>query len=78
MIEAICLITLGAFSALYFTHKTFRDRAHDLCGHVKSLFVKDEPKPATPATETVSTNAVATTVVVTPTAPVQAAPTATQ
>lgn len=78
MIGAICLIALGAFSALYFTHKTFRDRVHDLVSHVKSLFVKEEPKPAAPATETASTNAVATTVVVTPAAPAQAAPTATQ
>ena len=48
MIGAICLIAVGAFGALYFTHKTFRDRVHDLCGHVKNLFVTKE-EPASPA-----------------------------
>lgn len=60
MIGPICLIAVGAFGALYFTHKTFRDRVNDLCGHVKSLFVKDEP-PAP-----VETGGPATTVTITP------------
>ena len=67
MIGALCLIAVGAFGALYFTHKTFRDRIHDLCSHVKSLFVKDGPKPVTQATEASSSNTVTTTAVVTPT-----------
>lgn len=78
MIGAICLIAVGAFGALYFTHKTFRDRVHDLCRHAKSLVVKEEPKPATPATETASTAAVTTTTVVTPAATPPATQTVTQ
>lgn len=78
MIGAICLIAVGAFGALYFTHKTFRDRVHDLCGHVKSLFVKEETKPATPVSETASAPAVTTTTVVTPSAQPQATQTVTQ
>lgn len=74
MIGAICLIAVGAFGALYFTHKTFRDRVHDLCSHVRSLFVKEDPKP----TETASTNTVTTTAVVTPTEAPSAPQTVTQ
>ena len=77
MIGATCLITLGAFGALYFTHKTFRDRVHDLVSHVKSLFIKEEPKPTVSAAENTSTNAVATTVAVTSETPALAAPTTT-
>jgi hypothetical protein len=43
MIGAICLIGVGAFAALYFSHNTFRDRVNDLCLHVKELFVPAEP-----------------------------------
>lgn len=46
MIVAICLIAIGAFGALYFTHESFRDRVNDLVTHVRDLFKsnsKDEP-----------------------------------
>lgn len=53
MIEAIVLVSIGAFGALYFTHKTFREKVNDLLSHAKALVIKKpqttdaSPTPAT-------------------------------